>query len=143
MYYFFLSCFRNQKRKKRRRDDKTREDSVTQFDLIEIGHINYLLLINMYGCCTICLLSLLLLVSCVDGKALDGKSNEHIPITSSILPLESCSSTSEIVRYRTSFMNEGHGCADEEFYLCGLDSTERYVIEVCHPDLECDPGKSI
>ena len=95
----------------------------------------------MHGCDTVYILCLFLFVFCLDAKTLEGKSREIKQITSSILPLESCSADSSIVRYRTMCMNKGQGCPGGTFYLCGLDSTGTYIIEDCQPDIECRPGK--
>ena len=86
-------------------------------------------------------LPVLFLVLCANAKSLSGVSDELIPITSCRVPLESCSASSEIVTYRTLCMTYGKGCPDGTSYLCGLDSTGKYIIEHCQPDLECHPGK--
>ena len=98
----------------------------------------------MHGCVRIDI-GLFVLALClnVSGPYILKKSKDIKAITSSLLPLEYCSTDSRVVGYRTMSINNGKDCPHGTLYLCGKDSTERFIIETCQSVVECPPGNSI
>lgn len=70
-------------------------------------------------------------------------SNTYKKILSSCnLELSSCPVDSHSVERRRVCMNNYKGCHGGTSYLCGVDSTDQYIVEACQPGFSCQPGTS-
>lgn len=53
-----------------------------------------------------------------------------------------CPMDHDSVERRKLCMNNYKGCQGGTSYLCGIDTTDNYIVEACQPDFSCQPGTS-
>lgn len=63
-------------------------------------------------------------------------------LSSCDLELSRCPMDSDSVETRRVCMNNYKGCQGGTSYLCGEDTTDRYIVETCQPSFSCQPGTS-
>lgn len=63
-------------------------------------------------------------------------------LSSCDLELSRCPMDSDSVETRRVCMNNYKGCRGGTSYLCGEDTTDRYIVETCQPSFSCQPGTS-
>lgn len=83
----------------------------------------------------------LLGISAISGVRNHDQKKLHLSTCN--IPLGACPTDQYSIETRTLCMNNFSACPRATSYLCGVDTTGRYIVETCQPELKCLPGKAI
>ena len=102
------------------------------------NRLQYAGLNKLYSIC-----SIIVLLNGLSPSTSGFKTNDTSKtiLSSCDLELSICPMDSVSVERRRLCMNNYKGCHGGTSYLCGVDSTDQYIVEACQPGLSCQPGK--